>query len=406
MKRALICLLCGLVATACGAVPARDLGLPGAYKGTVKIALIDAFSGAYGSVGTYQQHSLQVEADHINGLGGLLGYRVEVAAADDELQPQKAAVLTQEMTGDPEVKLLVGPGSTDVFAAVKPIIGQARIPNCLPSVRADDVIQNAPTTFRTLEGTRLAVDALLQYQHRSQPSMTRVGLIQENGTDGHFIDRTVSGEARRFGMDAVGTAFAPDPNADQTSMVQQLQAKGAQAIILSSDPFVAGRTAMAVDELGAAGKLQLLGLSELGSAVYPNGGGPATVGTIFAATNQSYRAAIPDTQWPPVFKDFVQRIVDQYGYSSDGSEIQGSAPAADCVLGWARAVQKANTFDGQQVAQAWQTLDLPASETVMGTREQFPGTGHDAVAAGGIGVYQWVKDGDRLRLKQLVAPTG
>lgn len=406
MKRLCACLLCGLVAVACGALPGRGLGLPGAYRGTVKIALIDAFSGAYGSIGTYEQHSLQVEVDHINGLGGLLGYRVEVAAADDELVPQKASALTQEMTGDAEVKLLVGPGSTDAFAAVKPIIAQARIPNCLPSVRADDVIQNAPYTFRTLEGTRLAVDALMQYLHSSNSSITHVGLVQANSTDGHFVDRLLPGEARRSGIDVVATAFAPDPNADQTSIVQQLQAKGAQAVILSSDPLFAARTAMAVEEVGAAGKLQLLGLSELGSALYPNGAGPAAVGTIFAATNQSYRAAIPDTKWPPVFKDFVQRIVDQYGYSSDGSEIQGSAPAADCVLGWARAVEKANTFDGQQVVQAWQTLDLPASETVTGTREAFPGAAHDAVASGGIGVYQWVRDGDRLRLKQLVAPAG
>ena len=71
---------------------------------------------------------------------------------------------------------------------------------------------------------------------------------------------------------------------------------------------------------------------------------------------------------------------------------------------WAKAVQAANGFDGTAVAKAWESLDVPAAESLLGVRERFAADDHDAVPADGLDVYQWVKNGDRWGLKQLTGP--
>lgn len=78
---------------------------------------------------------------------------------------------------------------------------------------------------------------------------------------------------------------------------------------------------------------------------------------------------------------------------------------ADCINQWASAVQVARTFDGTEVVKAWQTLDIPASDSVLGVRERFSPSNHDAVSPDGLCLYQWMKTGDRWWLRQVAPAT-
>jgi len=103
----------------------------------------------------------------------------------------------------------------------------------------------------------------------------------------------------------------------------------------------------------------------------------------------------------------VKKITTQYGYSSNGLEMKGTPLAADCMIEWAKAVQKANAFDGTKVVKAWEALDIPPTQNVLGVREKFSASNHNAVPQEGIFVYQWAKQPDgKFRLKQLVGPAG
>jgi hypothetical protein len=67
------------------------------------------------------------------------------------------------------------------------------------------------------------------------------------------------------------------------------------------------------------------------------------------------------------------------------------------------AVARADTFGGERVAKAWESLDIPASQSVLGVRETLTLLGHDSVPAAGIFVYQWKRQGGRFQLTQLRA---
>src|SRR5262249_42749910 len=139
--RPLAAAMCGLFAVAaCGGGSGAPSNSPAAFKGTVKVALVDVFSGSFGFFGGYLQNSLQGEANQLNATGGLLGYKIEITTADDQLSPDQGASLVRQQLADSNVKLLVGPSFTSVFLAAKPIINQSKVPNCLPAVAADSAM--------------------------------------------------------------------------------------------------------------------------------------------------------------------------------------------------------------------------------------------------------------------------
>jgi branched-chain amino acid transport system substrate-binding protein len=392
--------LCAVLAVAACGGNGPLLGRP-EPRGIVKVALVDAFSGAQSSSGQYLRNSLQVAVDELNAGGGVLGYRVEVVTADDQLQPAKAAELVREQVSDKDVKLLVGPSSTDLYRAARASIDAAQTPNCLAADVTDDALSGEPTTFRTQGRDQDRVGALMGYLARQAPNAKKVGLVASDDARGHALDNLLANVPKPGGLTYAGAAFAAADATDQTPALEQMLGAGVQALLISGDEGMTGQVAQAVDQLGQTGKLQLLGLDGAGDYAYPSTGGPAAVGTVFASTIQTYLTGTPQSRWPPAYRDFENRITSQYGFAPNGVEMQGEPAAADCVKQWSMAVGRARTFVGEQVAKAWEGLDIPASQSVLGVREALTLLGHDSVPAAGIFVYQWKQQGGRFQLTQL-----
>jgi branched-chain amino acid transport system substrate-binding protein len=390
-------LVAGLLAlTACG-LQAR--AQPAGLRGTARIALVNVFSGPMAFAGEYVQNSLQVEVDALNARGGLLGHRLELVAADDEQSPAKGAELVREQLTEGDVKLLVGPSSSEVAQAAKAAINAAQVPNCGLDL-TDDVMSNAPYTFRIQEQDQYRIGALLGYLLRGRADIKRIALLNDGSAAGQVHDRQLQEQIPRFGLQYLGAAPVVAAG-DHRLAMQQLVQRGAQAVLLPSDPATAGRSLQAAEQLGLGKQLQLLGTSQLGAYSFALQMGNAVNGLIFEHTIQSYLTDVPDSRWPPLYRSFVSRITGQYGFAANGVEMKGLPTAADCVVEWSRAVRAANSFNGPAVARAWERLDLAPAETVLGARERLGPQNHDGLGLDGIFVYQWARNGDRWTLKQL-----
>jgi branched-chain amino acid transport system substrate-binding protein len=394
-------LLAGLLlVTSCGTGfgPARPSGL----KGTVRIALVNVFSGPSGYLGEYAQNSLQVEVDAINAGGGLLGSRLEVVSADDEQKADKGTELVREQLAEGDVKLLVGPSTAEVVMAAAPTVSAAHTPSCVLDVPAAE-LSRLPFTFAVQERDADRISALLGYVLRGRTDVKRIGLFDAGGPSPSIYDRDLHDQSSRFGLQYVGSVIASGAG-DARPLVQQMLQKGAQAALLPADPAAAARIAQAAGQLGATKQLQLLGTSSLSSYSFAQDGGDGVNGLVFEDTIESYISDVPQSRWPPPYAAFVHRITSQYGYASNGVEMKGLPGAADCILEWSHAVKAAGSFDGERVARAWERLDLPPSQTVLGAREKLAPGDHDALGPEGIFVYQWSRTGDRWSLKQLAGP--
>jgi branched-chain amino acid transport system substrate-binding protein len=403
----LVCVAACLAVTACGGLPflgGSPTG-PGGFRGPVKIGLVDVFSGSspYAATGTYLQNSLQLQIDAINAEGGLLGVNVQLVTVDDQLSTEKTPQAVHQLLADRAVRLLVGPSFAGLYLGAKPLVEKARVPNCLTSMAADDLMERAPYTFRMQAKDRAAVPALLNYvQHGTQ--VKKIGLIAENDGVGDGYDQQLSDQASRFGLQYVGAAFVP-PTGDQKAQVQQMLKQNADAVVLSSNSATATRTLQAIAALKATAKLRTFGFAGLSGYAFPQGAGDVANGVTFVSTIQTYMSDLPEARWPPAYHDFIKKAQAKYGAAQNGVELKVIPAAAECVEEWARSVRAANDFDGTRVARAWERLDVPASQSLLGVREKYAPDDHDAVPEDGLAVYQWLKSGDRWGLKQLVGPS-
>jgi branched-chain amino acid transport system substrate-binding protein len=372
----------------------------GAPAGSVRVVLVDAFSGPSSVRGVTVQNSLQVEIDAIDARGGLLGHRIELVAADDEMKPGKAADLVREHLADERVGLLVGPGATGTYAAARPFLDRARVPNCLPVSVADRAVAGAPYSFRTSPGGAAATAALLDYV-LGRTQVRSLGVLAASAAAAQAADQQLGALAPRSGIQYVGSVSLVDVP-DARSAVQQLVSRGAQGLLLPDDAAAAGQAARALQDLGLQDRVPAFGLGALAALAYTDQAADAAAGTVVVAPIHSSLTGVPSWRWPPAYRAFVRGVAARYGYTTNGVEINGMPEAADCVALWARAVRRAGTFDGQQVARAWEGIRVTADEAVLGVPERFAPGQHDAIAAGDLFVYRWARSGGQYRLQQLV----
>jgi hypothetical protein len=218
--------------------------------------------------------------------------------------------------------------------------------------------------------------------------------------DARSVEQQVSGPATRSGIEYVGTvslAAVPDARA----AVQQLVGRGAHGLVLPGDLAAAGQVAHAIRDLGLGEQVTAFGFDELADQAYPDQAGDAATGGVVVAPIAAALTDTPRAAWPPAYRAFVTAAAARYGYTANGVDVRALPAAAECVGLWARAVRRAGSFDGQQVARAWEGLQVEADQTVLGVPERFTPQQHDALASDGLFVYQWVRKGGRFRLTQL-----
>lgn len=390
-----VALLCSLLlaAAACGGA---ESGMP---PPSIRVVLVDAFTGPSAVRGEVLQNSLQLEIDALNAGGGLLGRRVELVATDDEMRSTKAADLVREHLADERVGLLVGPSGTATFTAARPAVEQARVPDCLPVRVADDAVAGAASSFRTRAADRTSATVLLGYLQAHTP-VRRLGAIAAGDAEARAMDGLLGDLGPRSGVAYAGSvsmAATPDAHA----AVQQLQAQGAQGVLLPADPATAATVSRAIQDMGLRDQLPAFGLDGLATLAFSDQAREAVIGTVLVSPIRAELTDVPAARWPPAYRFFEQGIASRYGYTTNGVETRGLPEAAECVALWTRAVRRAGTFDGERVARAWEQLELDANQSILGVPERFTPRQHDALAADGLFLYQWTQRGDQFRLRQV-----
>ena len=109
--------------------------------GPVVIGANYELSGYASSYGVALTEGTQLAVEHLNEQGGILGREVKLQSIDNKSDKTETASVATRMINE-KVAAIVGPASTDVVNAEKPIVDQAGITTIIPAATADD------TTFR------------------------------------------------------------------------------------------------------------------------------------------------------------------------------------------------------------------------------------------------------------------
>lgn len=135
-----------LVAAACGPSPAEptstmqpeagatepsaalptEAGVTGIE--TIKVAIVDDFSGPVAEAASDQDFSFIFAVDQQNAKGGILGRQIEVIQYDDANDPQKTVSFVRRAAAEDEAILILGGSSSSTTSANIPIAMELEIP--------------------------------------------------------------------------------------------------------------------------------------------------------------------------------------------------------------------------------------------------------------------------------------
>ncbi len=354
---------------------------------TIKIGLISPMTGAYSILGILQENSIRVELDRINQAGGVGGAKLELVVRDSALDPGKAVQAVNELVGDSQVKMVVGPSLSAFYNASKDIYEQNRLLNCQPGVGTGD-FSVLKYGFRSQEPNEVGVERLVHYL-QSQ-NVTSLGLVYEADDTGKATDAYLKEFSPKYGITYLGyQQTRPD---DQSHRPYLDKLKDAGAIVVSSNAGGA-KTMAAADEAGYKGLLT--GTSGLQNVSFLDAAGDLAIGSIFVAGNLQFNIRDRAT-WKPGYRAHVEEVEKRFGLvegpKSGAKMPKGTAIAADCVKAFAAAADSAKSVEPEKLAEAMAQLDIPDTETPSGNG--IKPADHEFYHVGDIHIYRWDKDAD------------
>lgn len=382
MRRSVVAFAAGLGALA---VTAAGCGKASGDKPEIQVALIAPMSGAFAVLGISQRNSMNVEINQINAAGGLDGSKLKLVVRDSGLDPGKAVKQANEMAGNDNVKLIVGPSLTSFYDAAKGTYEKQKKVNCQPAVSTGSF---ADLTYGFRSQDPAVLDAQKVIAWLKSEHVKSLGLIYENDDTGKNTDKLLKKYLPAAGIKYLGFQKTSDSDQSNTSYVEKL--KNAGAIMVSSSVGGA-KTMAAAAQLGYKGKIVGAG-SGMQNIDFIEAAGKAADGAVFPAARYQWPERIPRSQWAPGYRKHIEAVVAKYGKNvgpkSGATSPKGTAIAADCVYAFAKAVKKAGTTDAGKVASAIEGLNLPADQTPSGDAIK-PGPSHEFYHQ--VFLYQWHK---------------
>ena len=105
----------------------------------VRIGVSLGLTGKYQAPAKMQQRAYELWRDEVNGGGGLMGHPVELAIRDDRSDPARAARIYREFVDGKTVDHVFGPYSSELTAAVAPVVDKAGYPMLAAGAAADEI---------------------------------------------------------------------------------------------------------------------------------------------------------------------------------------------------------------------------------------------------------------------------
>ena len=323
--------------------------VPAAAAEPVKLGIVMSYSGWFQPIDSSTINGAMLAIKEINAKGGVLGSPIEVEKFDNKSEPPLGADGAMEVIGK-GAKAILFPSDFD-FGAPGAFVAQQS--DVISFSGASDPKFGAagigPYAY-SLSTASQAQGALLAEWGFEQKGWKTAYVLLDNtiaytkSLCGSFAQRwkEVAGDASLLGED---TFLNGDPSiAAQVSRIGALSAKPDVVMLCSYAPGGPG----AIRQLRAAGLDMPIVTGESMDGDYWIGGVP-NLSNFYAVNFGSFYGDDAD----PVVKDFFARYEKEYGQRSDASY---SLRGYSMIQAWAKAAEKAGSFDADKVAAALDTF--------------------------------------------------
>ena len=294
-------------------------GASGAAAGPIKIAVVDAQSGASSDLGQFEYRGVKLAVSEANAAGGIDGRQIQLTLYDDQGDPTVGTELARKIASAGDIAMF-GTAESAVTIAMAPILESEHIPNITSGQSTGLLKVGSPYLF--LNGpTGLTYDSTLANYLVKTKGYKKIAMLTNNDSYGAGEESAFTSSLKSLGLTPVAAKVVP---ADQTNMTPELQS------IKSSDPQV-----LFIGAEEAQSGLTVKQARALGMTAVIAEGAPA--GTpLYMST-----AGVPDADGTIVSSPYLG--------NSASSAAETFAAAYTAAYGSAPELHGAKAYDGAQI---------------------------------------------------------
>ena len=312
-----------------------------------KIGASVGLTGYAATVDRAWRDGVQLAVDALNAKGGVMGRKLELIAEDNRSEPQEAVTVYRKMMSSDKVEIfLSGCVSAGNFAAA-PMVAKAQIPMVLCSILPPKE-EEVKWAFSTIPPARFEVERRMEYL-KDNTQIRKIGVLHDPSPYANLQKVAAEKSAATYGLEVVGVEQYKQDDADLSVQIGKMRAAGAGAILKIG---LGGTTMTAAKNIKSLGiDMQMLTSVE-DLAVFRPVAEVLGDKFFFVASPSQVYDALPDGALKKAIADFLGPWRAKHG----DRDPQWAGRGWDAVMITAAAIQKANSFEGAKVREAFDSM--------------------------------------------------
>ena len=305
-----------------------------AAKETYKIGGMFSLTGPIAAIGIEFRDSVVLEVDRINAAGGVDGHQIEMVIEDDGFDPTKGATALTKLIRQDKVLAVLGPLSSALEAAVRPVTEREQVPQILGHPTSAEMrAKKLQWSFNTAFGENVTAAGILDIL--KDKGYKKVIAVAEAAPVYMSMVENLKADAAKEGIEVVVLADNPNPkDVDVTPIATKLKDLAAkekpQALVmattLSGVPLAKTMKSLGMD-------LPMVGANTFGMQAYVDMAGDTWNGILFPASKILAPDKLPDADpQKAVILDFLKRYKAKTGKDLGMGVVTAGAPDAANIL--------------------------------------------------------------------------
>ena len=323
--------------TMCGSAVAQ------AYK----IGISAGLTGYAATVDRAWTDGVKVAVDALNAKGGINGRKLEVIVEDNRSEPQEAVTVYRKMISSDKVDIFLSGCVSAGNLAAAGIVVRAQIPMVLCSI-LPQVEDHVKWAFSTLPPARFEVEKRFEYL-KENTQIRKVGVLHDPTPYANLQKGVAEKIAATYGLTLAGIDQYKQDDADLSVQIGKMNAAGAGALLKIGLGGTTMTAAKNIKQLGLPMQM-LTSIEDL--AVFRPVSEVLGDKFFFVAAPSQIADALPEGPLKKAINDFLLPWKAKHGDRDPNWAGRGW----DAVMITAAAIQKANSFDGQKVRDALETV--------------------------------------------------
>src|SRR5579862_3167632 len=223
-------------------------GTSASAAGPIKIAVVDAQSGASSDLGQFEWRGVSLAVNQANAAGGIDGRKIQLTLYDDQGDPTVGTELARKISSDGDIAMF-GTAESAVTLAMAPILKSEQIPNITSGQSTKLINLHSPYLF--LNGpTGLTYDSTLAKYLVTTKGYKKIAMLTNNDSYGAGEESSFTTALKSLGITPVASKVVPSTQTNMTPSLTSIRSADPQVLFIGAEEAQSGLTVKQARALG------------------------------------------------------------------------------------------------------------------------------------------------------------